>query len=77
MEQLLAQQNGIPPATAASLARQLAEARRFCANMIYQPKEAYFAADPNSWAGAVRATPGSAAATAQSCAAAIEALIRG
>jgi hypothetical protein len=77
MEQLLAQQNGIPPATAASLARQLAEARRFCANMIYQPKEAYFAADPNAWTGAVRATPGSAAATAQSCAAAIEALIRG
>jgi len=77
MEQLLAQQKGIPPATAASLARQLAEARGFCANMIYQPKEAYFAADPNAWAGAVRATPGSAAATAQSCAAAIEALIRG
>jgi hypothetical protein len=45
--------------------------------MIYQPREAYFAADPNSWAGAVRATPGSAAATAQACAAAIEALIRG
>jgi hypothetical protein len=77
MEQLLAQQKGIPPATAASLARQLAEARGFCANMIYQPREAYFAADPNSWTGAVRATPGSAAATAQSCAAAIEALIRG
>jgi len=77
MEQLLARQSGIPPATAAALARQLAEARGFCANMIYQPKEAYFAADPNTWAGAVRATPGSAAATAQSCAAAIEALLRG
>jgi hypothetical protein len=77
MEQLLARQSGIPPATAGTLARQLAEARGFCANMIYQPREAYFAADPNTWAGAVRATPGSAAATAQSCAAAIEALIRG
>jgi hypothetical protein len=77
MEQLLAQQSGIPPATASSLACQLAEARRFCANMIYQPREAYFAADPNTWAGTVRASPGSAAATAQSCAAAIEALIRG
>jgi AMMECR1 domain-containing protein len=75
MEQLLTRQSGIPPATASSLARQLAEARGFCANMIYQPKEAYFAADPNTWAGAVRATPGSAAATAPACAAAIEALI--
>jgi len=77
MEQLLARQSGIPPATAATLARQLAEARGFCANMIYQPREAYFAADPNTWAGAVRASPGSAAATAPACAAAIEALIRG
>ena len=77
MEQLLARQSGITPATAAALARQLAEARGFCAYMIYQPREAYFAADPNSWAGAVRATPGSAAATAPACAAAIEALIRG
>ena len=75
MEQLLTQQKGIPAATATSLARQLAEARGFCANMIYQPREAYFAADPNTWAGAVRATPGSAATTAQSCAATIEALI--
>jgi AMMECR1 domain-containing protein len=77
MVQLLARPNGIAPATADSLARQLAEARSFCANMIYQPKEAYFAADPNAWAGAVRATPGSAAATAEACAAAIEALIAG
>jgi hypothetical protein len=75
MEQLLARPSGIAPATATALARQLAEARGFCANMIYQPREAYFAADPNSWAGAVRATPGSAATTAQSCAAAIEALL--
>jgi len=77
MEQLLAQQSGIAPATATALARQLADARRFCANMIYKPGEAYFAADPNTWTGAVRATPGSAATNAQSCAAAIEALIRG
>jgi len=77
MEQLLTRQSGIAPATASSLARQLAEARGFCANMIYQPREAYFAADPNTWVGAVRATPGSAAATAPACAATIEALIRG
>ncbi len=77
MEQLLARPAGLPPATAGILARQLAEARGFCANMIYQPKEAYFAAAPNSWAGAVRATPGSAAATAETCAAAIDALLRG
>ena len=64
-----------PPYMASGYARQLADARRFCANMIYQPREAYFAADPNSWAGAVRAAPGSAAATAPACAAAIEALI--
>ena len=75
MAQLLAQPATMPPATAEALASRLAEARRFCAHVVYQPKEAHFAADPNTWVGAVRATPAAAATTALSCAAAMEALL--
>jgi len=77
MAQLLAQPATMGSATAEALAKQFAEARTFCAHMVYQPKEAYFAADPNTWVGAVRATPGAAATTTSSCAAAIEALLAG
>jgi len=76
MTQLLNQPT-IPPATAKTLAGRVGQARKFCAHMVYQPKEAHFAADPNTWTGAVRATPGAAATTALSCASAMEALLTG
>ena len=73
----LLNQPTLPPATAKTLAGRLAQARKFCANMVYQPTEAHFAADPNAWTGAVRATPGAAATTALACASAMEALLIG
>lgn len=76
LEQLLRQPT-IPPTTARTLASRLVQARTFCGHMVYRPKEAHFAADPNTWIGAVRATPGAAATTALSCASAMEALLVG
>jgi len=73
----LLQQPTIPPKTVRTLASRLDRARKFCAHMVYQPKEAHFAANPNTWTGAVRATPGAVATTALSCATAMEALLIG
>jgi AMMECR1 domain-containing protein len=49
--------------------------RRLCRQMIYGPREAYFAAKPETWAGGVRASPQAARVTLTACAAAIEALL--
>ena len=49
--------------------------RRFCFQMMYGPYEAYFAARPGEWVGAVRAAPSSAKVTLEACAAAIEAFL--
>jgi hypothetical protein len=62
---------------AGPLRRQLAEARRFCYRMVYQPSEAYFAADPAAWRGAVRLVPGASLVSLPACAAGIEAALAG
>jgi len=51
------------------------EARRFCYRMMVQPREAYFAEDPEACIGGVRATPAGAAVSVSACAAAIEAFL--
>jgi len=56
-------------------AKDLAAARRFCYRMTFKSREAFFAAAPADWAGAVRASPESAKVTVEACAAAIEAFI--
>jgi hypothetical protein len=63
------------PANRQQLRRQQLAARRFCYSQMFQPGEAYFAADPNAWVGGVRAKVGSARVTLGACAAAIEALL--
>jgi hypothetical protein len=50
-------------------------ARRFCCQMLYKPREAYFADKPELWTGGVRASPQGAKITLAACAAAIEALL--
>jgi AMMECR1 domain-containing protein len=67
---------GVPAAEGTrQLGTALTEARGFCRRMMYEPDEAYFAEKPDSWAGGVRASPGSAAVTLPACAAAIEAFL--
>jgi len=50
-------------------------ARRFCCQMVYRSREAFFAADPDRWVGAVRVRADSAEVTLEACAAALEALL--
>ncbi|MCK4276009.1 MAG: hypothetical protein KAX78_05815, partial [Phycisphaerae bacterium] len=52
-------------------------ARRFCYQMMYKAREAYFADRPEDWIGAVRARPGSAKVTLRACAAGLEAFLVG
>jgi len=47
----------------------------FCYQMMFKPHEAYFAADPNAWIGAVRAAPVSAKVTLPACVGALEAFL--
>lgn len=54
---------------------QLLAARRFCYQMIYKPHEALFAAKPDDWVGAVRATPAEQGTSLLACASALEALL--
>jgi hypothetical protein len=57
-------------------ARQAAEdGRGFCGQMIYQPEEAYFIAQPYALVGAVRCDVSSARVSLSACAAALEALL--
>lgn len=51
------------------------KARVFCYQMVYKPREAYFAEKPNRWQGGVRARPSSAKVSLNACAATIEALM--
>lgn len=57
------------------LLEQLDGLQAFCQRMTYQPGEAYFAADPSEWVGAVRTDPASAQVDLASCAAVIECLL--
>lgn len=55
---------------------ELDAARRFCYRMMYHsPYEAYFAEDPKSYLGGVRAASSGARVTLRACAAAIEAFL--
>lgn len=72
---VLAQSGQGPTAPTPRLRRDLLEARRFCHQMMYKRREAYFTADPDSLRGAVRARPTAALVTVEACAAAIEAFL--
>jgi AMMECR1 domain-containing protein len=61
-----------PERQAKALVRKLTS---FCYRMTYRPAEAFFAAEPSNWVGAVRVRPDSAAVSVQACAAAIEAML--
>jgi len=47
----------------------------FCYRMMFKPGEAFFAAKPDAWVGAVRAGPDASAVTVEACAAALEAFL--
>jgi len=55
--------------------RRWMAARTFCHAMMYQPDEAYYAADPATWVGGVRSSPARAEITVAACAAAMDALL--
>jgi AMMECR1 domain-containing protein len=75
LAEVLKRSDPAAPAGSRELAGQLAEARRFCYRMMYQPGEAYFSETPEAWVGGVRATPARAAVSVSACAAAIEAFL--
>ncbi len=55
--------------------KDLQRAAKFGHLMSYRRAEAYFAADPNAWTGAVRHRPGSSRVTLAACVATMEALL--
>jgi hypothetical protein len=63
------------PAAAGTMRTELLAARRFCWRMTYHPCEAYFAAHPEDWVGAVRVRPDASTVSVGACAAALEALL--
>jgi hypothetical protein len=63
------------PTEANRIAGHQAAARLFCYQMMYKPREAYFADQPAAWVGGVRHAPDSSRITLEACAGAIEALL--
>ncbi|HAU39041.1 MAG TPA: hypothetical protein DCX07_15180 [Phycisphaerales bacterium] len=64
-----------PPEPAARAAAQLLAARRFCYQLLYKPREAYFSEHLDELPGAARESATSARATVRSCAAALDAFL--
>jgi hypothetical protein len=57
------------------MAEAISAGQSFCRNMMYHQAEAFFAAEPVEWTGAVRRQPASAEISLTASAATIEALL--
>ena len=58
-----------------AISKQILRARRFCYQMLYRSREAYWTAQPVKMIGALRTSPGAATVSLDACAAAIEAFL--
>ena len=63
------------PGDRAAVNKQILRARKFCYQMLYRRREAYWTARPERMVGALRISPAAAAVSLEACAAAIEAFL--
>ncbi|MBT3201272.1 MAG: hypothetical protein HN350_15335 [Phycisphaerales bacterium] len=63
------------PERITAINKQILRARRFCAQMLYRSREAYWSDKPIKMIGGLRASPQSSAVSIEACATAIEAFL--
>jgi len=63
------------PERITAINKQILQARRFCAQMLYRSREAYWSGQPIKMIGGLRASPQSSAVSIEACATAIEAFL--
>jgi len=66
---------GASPDDKAAINKQILRARKFCYQMLYRSREAYWTAKPVEMIGGLRISPSAATVSLEACAAAIEAFL--